>query len=89
MLGYLLRFFAFVLLIRFVLRSLRLWLQPRPAARTPRASVAPARELVRDRVCNTFVAPERAVKAIVNGRPESFCSPACRDRALQATRAAS
>jgi YHS domain-containing protein len=41
-----------------------------------------ARELVRDRICNTFVARDRAVAATVAGEVEYFCSPACRDAAL-------
>jgi hypothetical protein len=41
----------------------------------------PAADLVRDRVCNTFVRRDRAVRAMVGGREEHFCSPACRDRA--------
>ena len=49
-----------------------------PAAGPPRAS----RELVRDRVCNTFVARDRALVATVAGEVEHFCSAACRDRAL-------
>ena len=40
------------------------------------------RELVRDRVCNTFLPRERAIRALVNGHEEHFCSTACRDRAL-------
>jgi hypothetical protein len=39
-------------------------------------------DMVRDRVCNTFVPRERAVTAIVGGREMHFCSAACRDRAL-------
>jgi hypothetical protein len=39
-------------------------------------------EMVRDRVCNTFLPRERAVTAIVGGREMHFCSAACRDRAL-------
>jgi hypothetical protein len=90
MLGYLLRFLAVLLLIRFVLRTLVLWLRPRPASRAARPSVAPAQDLVRDRVCNTFVARDRAIKAMVSGREEHFCSTACRDQALLApSRAAS
>ena len=86
MLGYLLRFLAILLLIRFVLRAVALWLRPRPAS-TP---AAPAHDLVRDRVCNTFVARDRAVKALVNGQEEHFCSATCRDKALVAgSRAAS
>jgi hypothetical protein len=39
-------------------------------------------EMVRDRICNTFLPRQRALKAMVGGREEHFCSPACRDRAL-------
>ena len=41
-----------------------------------------SRELVRDRICNTFVARDRALVATVAGEVEHFCSTACRDRAL-------
>ena len=39
-------------------------------------------DMVRDRICNTFLPRERAVSAVVGGRQMHFCSPACRDRAL-------
>jgi len=45
-------------------------------------------ELVRDRICNTFVPRDRALRALVAGREEHFCSTACRDRALAGTRTA-
>jgi hypothetical protein len=38
-------------------------------------------DLVRDRVCNTYLPRERALVAVVDGRTEHFCSAACRDRA--------
>jgi hypothetical protein len=41
-----------------------------------------ARELVRDRVCDTFVPRDRAVTATIAGEVAHFCSTACRDRAL-------
>lgn len=41
-----------------------------------------SQDLVRDRVCNTFVARDRAVVATMNGIVEHFCSAACRDLAL-------
>jgi hypothetical protein len=41
-----------------------------------------SRELVRDRVCNTFLPKDRALTATVRGREEHFCSAACRDQAL-------
>jgi hypothetical protein len=40
------------------------------------------RELVRDRVCNTFLPKDRALTAVVHGHEEHFCSAACRDQAL-------
>jgi hypothetical protein len=47
------------------------------------AGAAKGNELVRDRVCNTFLPRERAIRALVNGQEEHFCSVTCRDRALQ------
>ena len=90
MLGYFLRFLVVLLLIRFVLRAVALWLRPRPASTSARPPGTLAHDLVRDRVCNTFVARDRAVKALVNGNEEYFCSTTCRDKALVAgSRAAS
>ncbi len=43
---------------------------------------AEAVDMVRDRVCNTFVPRRRALAASIGGHDEFFCSPACRDRAL-------
>ncbi len=81
MLGYLLRFLAIVLLIRFVMRAISLWLRPRNTT-VPAPAPVPLQDLVRDRVCNTFVPRERAIAALVNGHQEHFCSTACRDKAL-------
>jgi len=67
-------------LVRLALRLLAQWLQPpRPPQTAP---ARPDRELVRDRVCNTFLPRGRALVATVAGRDEHFCSVACRDRAL-------
>ena len=35
--------------------------------------------MVRDRNCNTFVARESAVRALVDGQEQFFCSEQCRD----------
>jgi len=85
MLGVFLRLLAFFLLIRFVLRLLGSFLRPAPrSSAPPRATpAAPTRDLVRDRICNTFVPRDRALTAIVGGREEHFCSVACRDQALR------
>ena len=46
-------------------------------------------DMVRDRMCNTFVPRGRALHATLAGRQEHFCSARCRDRALAAASAAS
>jgi hypothetical protein len=82
------RFFVIAFRVLLVLLALRLlgravaavW-RPRPA---PGADPRPSGELVRDRVCNTFLPRERAIRALVGGREEHFCSAACRERALAA-----
>jgi len=83
--------FLFVLLVaRLLVRGLARAFAPR-ADRRP-VSPPPARpfeELVRDRVCNTFVPRSRAVAAVVGGVEEHFCSAECRDRALLADSRAS
>lgn len=38
-------------------------------------------DLVRDPVCKTYVPRSRALSAVIEGRPEHFCSEECRDRA--------
>ena len=84
MLAVFLRLLALFLLIRYVLRLLGSFLRAAPrSSAPPRAPAAPARDLVRDRICNTFVPRDRALTAIVGGQEEHFCSPACRDQALR------
>ena len=66
--------FAVRLIGRFLASLLAPLGAPRPAAE--------AGALVRDRICNTFLPRERALRAFVGGREEHFCSAGCRDRAL-------
>ena len=75
----LIRFLAALLVVRLLLRFVAGWLQP-AAAPVPRQP--PAADLVRDRVCNTFIPRERALRCRVLDHEEHFCSAACRDRAL-------
>jgi hypothetical protein len=79
-----LRVLAALFLIRVLLRFLASVFRPQP----PLSRATPARaggELVRDRVCNTFLPRDRAVTALVGGHEEHFCSAECRDRAIAAS----
>jgi hypothetical protein len=72
------------LLLQFVaglVRGLRGESRPARAGAT-----AATGDLVRDRVCNTFLPRAAALRATVAGHEEHFCSPACRDKALAAAR---
>jgi hypothetical protein len=79
--------FLFVLLIirlagRFVMAAVRGYRGQ--VAAPPAGPRLSSRELVRDRICNTFLARDRAVAATIGGEVEHFCSTACRDLALAA-----
>ena len=73
----LVRIVVVLLIVRFVLRFLAAVVQGYQGA--PRRE--PATEMVRDRVCDTFVPRSRALMAVVDGRDQYFCSPECRERA--------
>ena len=91
MLPLLLRVVAVILLLRFAVRLLASWLRPAtPSREAPGPAARSARDLVRDRICNTFVPRDSALVATIGGHEEHFCSAACRDQALLlAPRAAS
>ena len=72
-----------VLVVLFLVRlGLRLFAaaRERPAA----GPAGSATDLVRDRVCNTFVPRDRALSGTVAGRTEHFCSAECLRRAQDA-----
>jgi uncharacterized protein len=78
-----LRFLFILFVVRMVARGLARVLAPRSASSPgPAPAVRPPEELVRDRICNTFVPRSRAVLAEVAGHDELFCSAECRDKAL-------
>jgi YHS domain-containing protein len=76
----LLLLFVFRLFFRFVAGLLRGY---RGAAQE-RSAPAAGTALVRDRVCNTFVPRDGAVKALVDGHTEYFCSEKCLASAVAA-----
>jgi hypothetical protein len=75
-----------LLVVRLSLRAAAALFGPRRPATSPPSTDA-AVELVRDRVCNTFLPRGRAVRAVVGGREQLFCSAACAQRALAETTA--
>ena len=85
MLVVLVRIVMILLVLRFILRLAAAVFQgytgggDRGRPRPTREVVAT--DMVRDRVCDTFVPRSRALMAVVDGREQHFCSPACRERA--------
>ena len=73
----LVRIVIVLLAVRFVLRFLAAVVQGYQGA--PRREAAT--DMVRDRVCDTFLPRSRALVAVVDGREQHFCSVECRDRA--------
>jgi hypothetical protein len=97
----LLRFLLVVLILRIVLRGLVQmfrggstplgpasggWFGRSPAS-APRTKGRLGVDLVKDSICNTYVPRDRAIRAVVRGREEHFCSAECRGRALAAAQA--
>jgi hypothetical protein len=76
------RFVVALFLVRVALRFVAGVIQ---GLREPGPARVSGVDMVRDRVCNTFLPRERAVTAVVGGREMHFCSAACRDRALALT----
>jgi len=59
-------------------------LRVRPRSAPVRRDVAhPEGEMVRDRVCNTFLPRSRALLARIDGEDHFFCSDSCRSEALE------
>jgi hypothetical protein len=73
------RIVVVLLIVRIVLRFVAAVVQGYQGGASPRPTEAT--EMVRDRVCDTFVPRSRALMAVVDGREQHFCSPECRDRA--------
>ena len=66
------RVLMILLVVRFLLRGLAAFLRAVNAPAAPSGT-----EMVRDPVCNTWVARESALRGRLSGREAWFCSPAC------------
>lgn len=80
----LVRIVVVLLIVRFVVRlvaSVVEGYQGKGGRGTRETRDVAATDMVRDRVCDTFLPRSRALVAIVDGREQHFCSAACRDRA--------
>jgi hypothetical protein len=73
----LVRIVIVLMAVRLVLRFIAAVVQGYQGA--PRREAAT--DMVRDRVCDTFLPRSRALVAVVDGREQHFCSAQCRDRA--------
>ena len=67
------------------LRRLRASFAPQQPTGRPTAAPDGARELVRDRVCNTFLPRSRALTLRAGGEEHHFCSETCRAKFLETT----
>jgi hypothetical protein len=79
--GFVLRFLAILFLVRLALRFVVAVIQGMSTP-TPDEKRRAISDLVRDRVCNTFIPRSSALMAAVDGETVFFCSATCRDRAL-------
>jgi hypothetical protein len=79
----LVRIVIVLLVLRFVLRFVAAVVQ---GYRNAEGREVRGTEMVRDRVCDTFLPRAKALVAVVDGREQHFCSTACRDRALRGLR---
>jgi hypothetical protein len=92
LLARLIRFLIVLLLVRFAVRFIAAIVEGYRGggdgeSRRSAPTTSPAETtLVRDRVCDTFVPLSRALVATIGGHEQHFCSAACRDRALVASR---
>ncbi|HEV7498735.1 MAG TPA: hypothetical protein VGQ33_01975 [Vicinamibacteria bacterium] len=78
------RILVVLLVMRFVLRFIAAVVKGYQDAALRERST----EMVRDRVCDTFLPRARALVETVDGRERYFCSRECRDRARGALRPA-
>jgi len=58
--------------------SLKRRMQPPPVAKKQSGI------MVKDEICNTYLAKEEAIKEIVEGKEYFFCSQTCRKKFLEA-----
>ena len=79
----LLQLLAVLLLLRLAVRFLVAFVRALRSPDPPRPASGEPADLVRDRVCNTFLPREAALVAMIGGREEHFCSTACRDKARE------
>ena len=86
-------FLVILLIVRLVLRAVvGFFAAPagdRQQAQRPEAKGLEGVDMVKDRVCNTFIPRGQAIAARVGGDEEFFCSAGCRDKAVAALRRAS
>jgi YHS domain-containing protein len=74
---------AFLALFWWIGRLLKSARGPAQApGQSSREASAPQGQMVRDRVCNTFLPRDRALRHEIGGEVFFFCSDACRDRFL-------
>ena len=78
MLRMLVQFVLVLFVVRLVLRAIAPFRSKNRAGAPPRPQTT---DLVFDAMCNTYLPRDRALRAMVGGREQHFCSPECRAKA--------
>ena len=83
MIVYFLRVVVVVFLLRLLFRFVGGILRGIQGA-PPTGRKAPSKgvPLVRDRVCNTYLPRDRAIRTMIGGQEAYFCSQSCKERAV-------
>ena len=76
-----LRIVVILFVVRLILRGVAALIRPRKREAAKARPRKDGVDLVRDRVCNTFLPRERAIRWMTEGGEEYFCSEKCRKRA--------
>ncbi|MDY0231393.1 MAG: YHS domain-containing protein [Candidatus Saccharicenans sp.] len=80
------RVIILVLLLYLIFLVVRFFQSLGQSSRPPRSKseALPKKTMVKDEVCNTYIAEDEAIKEIQNGRVYYFCSQECRQKFLSA-----
>ena len=86
-----LRFIIFVLLLYLILRLVSFWRKISRSSSPPSSASPPtlSGRMVKDEVCQMYLPRENALREIIDGEEQFFCSAECRRKCLEDRKAKS